>query len=495
MRTRSARPVVGVVALAALVAMWSTSRADEPPVSAIQRLSYTLRGQALTAAEREEVATLARTTPEPQLVDRYIGQWLDRRFFSRINKGSAEFTKAAQALFPLGALSRFHPAGHDDEWIWFLGHKLPQPYPAPAPCAYEQAQPVHPWWAPNDTIKVCPDSYKPQLTFDEAGYCGGPPEPRVPSEPRPECGCGPLLLGCLPGDGKPKLEAQLNHDVRAEIVETAVDIYVNDRPYDELVTTSRTWQSGIVRFLYLRRELLGRLVGKTYTPALEEALRQSLLQSGIDVDAPARWVDRQGIYRGTGLALSTIQAGGDSPTYRVTAYGTLGQYLCTGFRSIHVSAEDVLTTVGHSHQNLSLSAIVRSSPGDSPMQHQAGCRGCHVPLDNAAAFLLELSTSRYGSVPTGLHVTGKLYVNGAEDYRGAGVGAAAFSKLVVQQPEFSHCAVQSVFGKVVGRDPRASEKPLIDKLVAGFDAHGHHSKWLVGEILRSEAFLGTVSQQ
>src|SRR4029079_9258164 len=102
----------------------------------------------------------------------------------------------------------------------------------------------------------------------------------------------------------------------------------------------------------------------------------------IDLSSQGRWVDRKGIYEGSGLYWTTIAPGTLQPTHRVLSNRTFGGVLCTRFSSVHVDSEALLKAVGSDHKNLrSLEAI-----GDSPMRSTPGCEGCHAPMDGPAGF-------------------------------------------------------------------------------------------------------------
>jgi hypothetical protein len=89
-------------------------------------------------------------------------------------------------------------------------------------CALNEAVPVPAWWTGGRPVMLCAASYRPERVFDSVGYCGGQSEPTVPIPPRAECGCGPLLLGCLPpSDEQPTLVSRMNEAAIAEVVQTA----------------------------------------------------------------------------------------------------------------------------------------------------------------------------------------------------------------------------------------------------------------------------------
>ncbi len=338
---------------------------------------------------------------------------------------------------------------------------------------------------------MCADDYRPDHLFDAVGYCGGQDPLANPLVRRPGCGCGPLLMTCLPPkEDAPALEGQLARDMADEVIETAADILARDRPFDELLTTSRTWQSGLVEMMYLRRELLARLRARPFSPALEHELEARL--DAIDVAAPARWIERGPPWRGTGLTYSTALRAASNETYRGMVLELFGDYLCTEFQSVRVSSDVVLQAVHAQAPSAGAPLDLRSADaiGRSPMRTQVGCKGCHAPMDNAAAMLAGFQTAIRGSIPTGIEGRGQLYLKSPSDLRGEGAGAAALSRLVVAQPELDGCVAKRTYQLLLQHDVRAADRPFIEALGRDFAAHGRRYSTLVRALLVSPAYVG-----
>src|SRR4029079_18505444 len=74
--------------------------------------------------------------------------------------------------------------GSGDDKVYFLRE----------PCKPSDAVKVHPWWDIDHEVRVCADSYRPDVFQYTDGtttaYCGSL------WKATPKCGCGPNLLRC-----------------------------------------------------------------------------------------------------------------------------------------------------------------------------------------------------------------------------------------------------------------------------------------------------------
>ena len=455
-------------------------RAQPRPLDLFQRISLDLRGHRLAGDEIAEIeGAIARHEAPVAIASRYIDLWLTRDVIAGKLDSYLSGPVRADRLF-LGYLERVRV--DKGSWVYYLPHTLPPDARADAPpCAPADRVEVHPWWSIDQKLQICAPSYRPEHAFDSAGYCAGQAVfGPLPSPPRAGCGCGPLLLACMPPrDENPMLARKMTKALRDEVLETAADIVAADRSFDELMTTSRTWQSGLVAFFYLRRELIARIQHEPWTPTLESALADRV--RGVDLAAPGRWVERDGVYRGSGLFTTTIATRTYTVNYRDDALGLLHDFLCADLKSVHVDSDALLKTV------------TRPEPSEvwnSQVRLQAGCKSCHAPMDNLTGFLANMTDTRWGSQPVpSARVRGELYVKGAGDRRGDGVGFADLSQLLVSQPEFDECAVKHVFQQLVGRPPLNSERSLVDGLVRDFHAGGRRWRALVRSVLLGAPYL------
>lgn len=490
--------VTRIVLMASLLAgvLIGTPPAEAAPADAdetvrlLERLSFDLRSKRLAATERAEITQALGAHQDPKaLYQTYVDKWLGHTGYENVlrplftGRGFLRFITQPLLNIMLLPLARF-PDGQGG-WVYFLPGTLPPDHAAGTPaCPAGDAVQVTPWWQADRPIKVCAASYHPEHTFDEVGYCGGRSLLGVSEKLREGCGCGPLLLACLPPpEERPDLVPRLNADARAEVFRTILDIIDHDRPWDEIWTTSRSWQSGLIELLYLRRQLIGLLHAQRYTPELEKKMLEQV--RSIDARAPAHWVERKGLYASSGLFTTTIAANFAFMNYRDMVRDLFSGFLCRSFTSVHVDSESVLKAIGTNFANIRL-----LDNQATPMRTQPGCRGCHIPIDNATDFLQVLRTPLYGSFPTGMAAHGKLYIKGESDFRGEGVGDAAFGKLVVAQPEFRQCAVANVFEGIMQRKPLNSERGFIRELEEGFEANGRKLSWLIRTVLTSKVYMG-----
>lgn len=294
------------------LALGVSGAAPSPRVRAlhlIDRLSSELRERRLDANEWQEVtAALAEATDLHAVYERYLDRWLDEKTVGNYSQmGLLRGGISVTALF-----MKLSSVQVGDQTLLFLASSAANPT---EPCPPAERVQVTPWWNPAHKVAVCKSSYRPEHVFDDVGFCAGQPEPTVQTPPRPGCGCGPLLLACLPPAAlAPKLEESMDAGIREEVMKTAADIVTHHRSFNELWTTSTTWQSGLVEFLYLRRELVGQIKNTPYSPALDQALLQRL--KTVNLAAPGHWVDRKGIYAGSGIYLATLANDISSPSYR-----------------------------------------------------------------------------------------------------------------------------------------------------------------------------------
>jgi hypothetical protein len=482
---------LAAVALGALCALAAFAHgapaATEEPRWALcapfQRLSFDLRGRRLSVEECRTIGTELGERPRAQVWQSYVDRWLDRATLKQLLGEMLRQAPAASHF--IGSLAVWQPTPRD-EAIYYLPATAPA---AGAPCSMAETVPVSPWWAVGDPVRVCRATHAPDHVFDEVGYCAGNPEPRVSWPPRPGCGCGPLLMSCLPPAARdPGFVARLDREVRDEVVETATRLVEAGRPYDELLTTTATWQTGLVEFLYLRRELLKILRARPYSPALEDELRARV--RAIDLSRPGRWVERKGPYRGSGLLFNTPAVNNYAGTYRGLMKVVLEEVLCTKFQSVHVDSASLLKTIGAEAANLRLFGGFGPSVADTPMRRQPGCQGCHAPLDAAAGMLREIATPLYGSVETGLPSDGELYISGAEDLRGRAKGYAGLAGLVVRQPEFVACTVDRAFRQLHRRAPLTADRPRLSAISTEFERGGRRWRELVRALLLDPSYAG-----
>jgi len=443
-----------------------------------ERLSYDLRGHRLNEAERGQIASAIADDPDKAYA-RHVDAWLTKDALKTYVDTFLGFPPIA--VVTPDAETFFHRLRKQgDNGVYSLPH---QPS-----CTAEEATLVNVWWQ-DEVVRVCPDSYRPETIFDDLGYCSGEAEPLMRQPPRPGCGCGPMLMGCLPPKGEhARLDELVVSSVMDEWLETSARIVAQGRPLDELVTTSRTWQTGLTEFLYLRRDIIGERRERAWSEDVSKDIAARI--ASIDVAAPGRWVERGGVYEGTGIWWTSMAPHALKIPIRGTAHHLLTRHLCSSFSAVNVDADAILAAVGEQHENLrTLSSLLAA-----PMRFQNGCKGCHAPMDGAAAFLPEIQAPLYGSYPTGQEAAGELFVTGSEDFRGKGNGIAALSRLVVSQPEFETCSVRRAFEEVLMRPMKSYDRELFQELVAEFRVNGHRWAPVIRALLLSDAYENVAYQ-
>ena len=402
--------------------------------------------------QREELAQarreLATTRSSAQVYRAFLTRWLDGDAFRAIAAHLALGSPTVRSGF-VAQLQLHHDPAEGD--IYYLAHQTNHRSAGDMPCSRADVVHAHPWWDVNKSVSICATSYRADTIFDEVGYCGGQTEPTIPLAPRPKCGCGPMLLGCLPPEQeRPGLVEEMDRDVRSEIIETAVTIVAQGGTYRDLTTTTATWQTGLTRFLYLRRELIGELAHHAFDDALEASMRKRL--GALDLRAEGAMIDRSPVYAGSGVFLFGLASGFQDPGYRSIIRASLQRELCIAdFSSVDVTSDVVLLTTARA-PNLRLKDV-----HTSPMRTQEGCKGCHGPMDSTAGFLTAIATPLYGSMPTGTTNEASLVVNSPSDVRGSGAGPGDLMRLYVEQPEFEPCSYQRFFAAFVGRAPTQVE--------------------------------------
>ena len=109
---------------------------------------------------------------------------------------------------------------------------------------------VHPWWALDTAVLVCPDSYQPDHLKDAHGwYCGGRNLGEAPPSPKPFCGCGPNLVNCMRDAAQ---SGAVVKSITFEVVKTLAYVVRENLPIDQAFTMNSTVRDGLADALYER---------------------------------------------------------------------------------------------------------------------------------------------------------------------------------------------------------------------------------------------------
>ena len=223
-----------------MTACVSPSRVAEPPATrtttvaaqqevdpdpglarALQLLSIKLHQRQPTSAELATVRAALRRGDSPARASEVaVRSWLDAAAFRSVGDSIAAGNPTTRSLF----VAELHVARTSSDEVYYLEHQN-HVTPTGSPCDPADTVKVRPWWDLDHPLAICRASYRPDVVFDQVGYCGGQSDPATPVEPRAACGCGPLLLGCLPPDRDlPGLVDTMDRDARAEVVNTVAEL-------------------------------------------------------------------------------------------------------------------------------------------------------------------------------------------------------------------------------------------------------------------------------
>jgi hypothetical protein len=456
---------------------------------AVRRLSLDLRQKSLTLAENDRLRLEAsQSTDAKGLYGAYLKEWFNDDALIKILILAGYFLPSEQndaqvmtQLF-LGRLETFTDAKSGQK-VHYLSSRDRPASPGAHPCPTTVVS-VRPWWSLKESIPVCARTYDPDSVFDQTGFCGGRGGTDTPREPRDTCSCGPLLMACYPGnDLSPEFEGRFIYSLGAEIGSTVEDIALSQQPLANLWTTSRTWQNGLVKFMYLRRELAVQVYGKKVDDTLLHSLEAQVQK--IDFNAPFEFVERTGIYRGTGLYLTTIYASTNFAVYRDLALAVRSA-TCVQFKSVRVNSHTLVQNLFETNQ--ADKGVVE--PWDSPMQGSVGCKSCHAPLDGVTGFFTAMRPSSWGAMPTRKNLKAKFYLRDEMDLRGEGVGFADLSRLVVSQPEFSACLVSRVAEGLLARGLVPKDDAEVLRWTSLFRKSNLNVSVLAREVLASSQYTG-----
>jgi hypothetical protein len=300
------------------------------------------------------------------------------------------------------------------------------------PCAPEQAERVHPWWALDTEVRVCPEAHRPDRWVEPTSgrHCSA-----VTSSPGqesvPYCGCGPNLLRCFRDEDQ---RVAFTRSMVEEIGRTTAYVIHQDLPISTAFTTNATVRDRNAELLYQRwRVESGEL------PRLEPLK---------DWPAGPRLAPRHESVPGQHAGVLTAsQFVFTSFARRATLKHFYQRLWCVEPDSSHVATDTILKlrdanleVTGRNHELASMPV----------------CTRCHARLDHGMSFFAGFPDGRTAQhfVPsTQKPGAGKLYVEDIEDPRGeAELTPAGFARLAVAQPEFARCMVQDVSRHVFSTD-------------------------------------------
>ncbi len=322
-------------------------------------------------------------------------------------------------------------------------------------CSPAQAVGVHPWWALDTTVKVCPDSYRPdRLKAPDTGlFCG--------FAPNPLCGCGPNLSLCV-RDGAQRFSIVLS--MRKEMLGLAGRVVAQDAPVDEVFLSNDTERDRNVEYVYRRWRI------SAGEPA-EKVL------AGLDAwpTTPVRAPRHETTPHQHAGVLTSAGALGFETGNRARLKWFYESMWCDEPPGGTVQTDAVLSLP---------KGNLRHGHGWERLAAMPVCTECHARLDYGARFFTGYSVG-FAYDPKE-HVTGqgKLFGRDIRDERGEGeLTPRGFATLALAQREFPACMVKIVKRRVLvdaadGADDAA--------LLRAFET-GHSMKALMKTALRQYA--------
>jgi len=299
---------------------------------------------------------------------------------------------------------------------------------------------VAPWWAPQTTIKICKDDYRPELLRDSQGaFCNGGKGLAIGKE----CGCGPSLIFCADKEHQQKTLWGL----RQETVNTIGYIVSHDLPLADVFTTSYSFRDADAAWVHYRDQIVNGVLDKM--PDLSSW------------PAEGQWAERPALWPGQHAGILTdhqFAFFSDGPRDRMRSY--YERAWCKSPASFGVDVDQFRTLV-HGAQDLRYHGARWKELAAAP-----GCTTCHARLDYGMQFFLGYPDVMTAMGPTIATQTpseeGPLYGDDIEDPRGkAKLTPHEFGKLLVAQPEFADCMIQHVTDHVFGGAPSLAAQDVL----------------------------------
>ncbi|MBS1118477.1 MAG: hypothetical protein H6Q90_705 [Deltaproteobacteria bacterium] len=311
------------------------------------------------------------------------------------------------------------------------------------PCKWEEAVAVRPWWAllegTEDSIRVCPDSYRPDQWMVEVPK--GEPEMACLSENTPyletttnRCGCGPNLIRCFDSSDRHK---QLAASMRDEVKRSVAYNIAHNLPVEQIFTSNESFRDRNAEFLM-----------RTFTA--ENARREIPEASFRELASwptAGKWAPREDLAPGQNAGILTSPQIVHFNLDRRQRMTSIDDVLwCIDPDSVGASPETLLSIVGADLQI--------KSEGWKDLAARPICTNCHARLDYGFQFFWGFTNDNLQAFFTPkLQLTGRgpLYVRDIQDSRGeAELNPHGFAQLAVAQPEFRHCMARDFAEYVLG---------------------------------------------
>ncbi len=341
-------------------------------------------------------------------------------------------------------------------------------------CTASETVKVNPWWDMAHTIRVCPDSYRPErwtLGVDEHSYrtrmilgCDGQvgsPE----KEDQPLCGCGPNMIRCLKDTDQ---YLDMHASMAKEIRDTTAYIVNHDLQLSKLFTSNQTVRDRNSEYLYQRRTL-GALEGEGITSRIRGLRKWP--ENGI-------WAKREELVAGQHAGvLTSHQLLNWAPDRRQRQRTFYEIMWCEGRDSFGATTEKIFEVSENPNLAFTHDSWER-------LANTEVCTKCHARLDYGFQFFMGYPDGRATShiIPDLVREgEGPMYGRDNEDFRGnARLTPASFARLAVEQPEFASCMASQISNYVLGPEaPLEAHKEVL----TAFKKNGEFRKTL-GTALR-----------
>lgn len=323
------------------------------------------------------------------------------------------------------------------------------------PCKANQQTEVEPWWDLGSRVRVCADSYKPEIASYVAGgestvWCDSTfykaHRAWVPSP----CKCGKNLMNCAPSI---EVQRAIMKGFADEQTLTVQHVVEHHLPFGDILTLPGSVRSGYGDFFYARSEFIETGRWSYPKPESPDSSNASLRPRPAAFDA--------GI-------LSTWFWMVDSDSHRVMARELWDQFLCHPLASRNVTPAEILKAMGGRANAVGkYRDSVRMEFTKAP-----GCENCHKILENVSQTMVGYTLMQYG----GHYMKDHAYAGAIQFFVGdvaspRAEGPATLHWLgttIAAQPEFGACMVKKVLSYVYDGFEYTPE--LADRLQAGFSA-------------------------
>ncbi|MEJ7596921.1 MAG: hypothetical protein WKG01_03340 [Kofleriaceae bacterium] len=323
------------------------------------------------------------------------------------------------------------------------------------PCDASAAVTVKPWWDLGTVVKVCPDSYRPEVfKAPDGNYCSG--VYAAPYQPKSPCGCGPNLMRCSTTEQK----AQIAKAITAEATGSIAWVINHNLPLETLFTSAESFRLPLVEFLYQRWRVENRDV-----PSLEAL--PDWRKWPTDGAWAKRPESRPDQHAGLFTNHFTPQA---VDSIRLKVSGFLDTLWCEDQDSLRVKTATVLEVADQLKGNL------RSHVGWEELAARPLCTTCHARIDYGVQFFSGVQwffKAQHYVKSEQQDVEGALYLRDIEDPRGkAKRNPQGFVKLAMAQPEYKACMAKDLMVHAFGSATEPTLGTLDDALQAVVERKG-----------------------